>query len=283
MRKLYITDLDGTFLNDNAEVSKESRDIINALSRDGLLFSVATARSLLSARELLDGIEFNAPIVLSSGVFVYDMKEKKTVNCFYLSNNNFSKIISIFESADKSPFVFFFNKDTEEYDLQFTSLKLPIHKEYYETRRRSMGNIIHQADKICAKDGFAPVFVSLCDKYEDLLPITKQLDLLDGVGYSFYGDTYTQYWFLEVFNKKATKLKGLEIVKDYVKADKVIAFGDNRNDLPLFSGADEKYAVGNAVDELKAVATKIIGSNNENSVARFIKEDFRNCFVDNNT
>ena len=108
MRTLYITDLDGTFLNDNAEVSKESRDIINTLSKDGLLFSVATARSLLSARELLDGIEFNAPIVLSSGVFVYDMKEKKTVKCFYLSDNNFSKIISIFESADKSPFVFFF-------------------------------------------------------------------------------------------------------------------------------------------------------------------------------
>lgn len=78
-------------------------------------------------------------------------------------------------------------------------------------------------------------------------------------------------------------LKGLEIVKDYVKADKVTAFGDNRNDLPLFSGTDERYAVGNAVDELKAVATKIIGSNNENSVARFIKEDFTNCFVDNNS
>lgn len=39
-------------------------------------------------------------------------------------------------------------------------------------------------------------------------------------------------------------------------------------------GADEKYAVKNAVDELKALATDVIGSNNENSVARFIKDDF---------
>ena len=180
----------------------------------------------------------------------------------------------MFENADKSPFVFFFNKDTEEYDLQFTSLKLPIQREYYETRRKSLGNIIHKADKICPADGFAPVFISLCDEYSDLLPITKQLDGIDGVGYSFYSDTYTPYWFLEVFNKEATKLKGLEIVKEYVKAEKVISFGDNRNDIPLFMGADEKYAVENAVDELKALATDVIGSNNENSVARFIKEDF---------
>ncbi len=274
MKTLYITDLDGTFLNDSAEVLQESKEIINALSKDGLLFSVATARSLLSAKELLNGIEFNAPIVLSSGVFVYDMKEQKTVNCFYIGYGAFKKILKVFENADKSPFVFFFNKDTEEYDLQFTSLKLPIHREYYENRRRRMGSVIHKVDKICQASGFAPVFISLCDEYDDLLPITKQLDMLDGVGYSFYSDTYTPYWFLEVFNKEATKLGGLEIVKEYVKAEKVISFGDNRNDIPLFMGADEQYAVSNAVDELKALATDIIGSNNENSVARFIKEDF---------
>lgn len=274
MKTLYITDLDGTFLNDSAEVSEESKSIINALSKDGLLFSVATARSLLSAKELLNGIEFNAPVVLSSGVFVYDMKKQKTVNCFYIKDGAFKEILKVFENADKSPFVFFFNKDTEEYDLQFTSLKLPIHREYYETRRKSMGNIIHKADKICPASGFDPVFISLCDEYSDLLPITKRLDGIDGVGYSFYSDTYTPYWFLEVFNKEATKLKGLEIVREYVKAEKVISFGDNRNDIPLFMGADEKYAVENAVDELKALATDVIGSNNENSVARFIKEDF---------
>lgn len=274
MKTLYITDLDGTFLNDNAEVSKESKKIINTLSKDGLLFSVATARSLLSAKELLNGIEFNAPVVLSSGVFVYNMKKQNTVNCFYIKDGAFKEILKVFENADKSPFVFFFNKDTEEYDLQFTSLKLPIHREYYETRRKSMGSVIHKVDKICSKDGFAPVFISLCDEYNDLLPITKQLDRLDGVGYSFYSDTYTPYWFLEVFNKEATKLRGLEIVKEYVKAEKVISFGDNRNDIPLFTGADEKYAVSNAVDELKFLATEIIGSNNENSVARFIKDDF---------
>jgi len=274
VKTLYITDLDGTFLNDSAEVSEESKSIINSLSKDGLLFSVATARSLLSARELLNGIEFNAPVVLSSGVFVYDMKKQKTVNCFYIEDGAFKEILKVFENADKSPFVFFFNNGTEEYDLQFTSLKLPIHREYYETRRKSMGSIIHKVDKICPVSGFSPVFISLCDEYSDLLPITKRLDGIDGVGYSFYSDTYTPYWFLEVFNKEATKLKGLEIVREYVKAEKVISFGDNRNDIPLFMGADEKYAVANAVDELKALATDVIASNNENSVARFIKEDF---------
>ncbi len=275
MKTLYITDLDGTFLNNQAQVSKNSVEIINALSEKGLLFSVATARSLLSAKELLKDIHFNAPIVLSGGVFVYDTKKSKTVHFFSIEHNSFESVIDIFTKSEKSPFVFFFNELTEEYDLQFTDLKLKIHQEYYESRHKMMGNTIRKVDTVCAKKGFVPVFVSLCDEYEDLYKITKQLDALSQIGYSFYKDTYTPYWFLEVFNKDADKLKGLEIVKEYVGAQKVISFGDNRNDILLFNGADEKYAVENAVEELKMISTSVIGSNNSDSVARFISNDFK--------
>ena len=38
----------------------------------------------------------------------------------------------------------------------------------------------------------------------------------------------------------------------------------------MFAAADEAYAVSNAIDEVKAAATGVIGSNDEDSVARFI-------------
>ena len=48
-------------------------------------------------------------------------------------------------------------------------------------------------------------------------------------------------------------------------------FGDSVNDLPMFKAADEAYAVSNALDELKNVATAVIGSNEEDAVASSLK------------
>ena len=45
-------------------------------------------------------------------------------------------------------------------------------------------------------------------------------------------------------------------------------FGDRKNDLDMFRFADEAYAVQNADEELKAVATEIIGCNDEDGVAK---------------
>ena len=45
MKTLFVTDVDGTLLNQQAFVSKESIRIIHSLTRQGMYFSYATARS----------------------------------------------------------------------------------------------------------------------------------------------------------------------------------------------------------------------------------------------
>ena len=42
------------------------------------------------------------------------------------------------------------------------------------------------------------------------------------------------------------------------------------NDIPLFEESDECYALANGVEELKARATGVIGSNEEDGVARWL-------------
>ena len=49
MNELYVTDLDGTLLNRQDRVSPFSVRVINELAEKGLLFTYATARSLVSA------------------------------------------------------------------------------------------------------------------------------------------------------------------------------------------------------------------------------------------
>lgn len=77
MKTLYISDMDGTLLNDGGKVSRRSVEIINELIKNGMLFTVATARSAMSAAELLKDIDISVPAVLMNGVFLFDLKNKK--------------------------------------------------------------------------------------------------------------------------------------------------------------------------------------------------------------
>ena len=53
-------------------------------------------------------------------------------------------------------------------------------------------------------------------------------------------------YFLEIISKVVSKGSAAKQVKELIGADKMVAFGDNLNDIPLFEAADECYAVGNA-------------------------------------
>ena len=71
----------------------------------------------------------------------------------------------------------------------------------------------------------------------------------------------------------ATKANATLQLKSMLGCDKMVVFGDGLNDLSMFSVADEKYAVENAIPELKEIATAVIGSNAEDGVARWIEEN----------
>lgn len=274
MKTLYISDLDGTLLNNSGIISDNTSEIINKLCDQGLCFSVATARSVLSAVPLLCSLKLTAPIVAMSGVVVYDVKKEKTVKYSPIENESFYKLIKIFESHSKSPFAFFFSSQEERYQIAFRDLKLDIHRVYYETRKKMNGTNIHKVDDYTVPYGYKPVFVSLCDVYADLKEIKEEIDALPSLSCSFYKDTYTEYWFLEVFDASVSKANGLKTVKDYTGADRTVAFGDNRNDFSMFEAADIRCAVSNAVDELKEKADFIIGSNENDGVAHFMMSDY---------
>ena len=53
-----------------------------------------------------------------------------------------------------------------------------------------------------------------------------------------------------------------------------MVFGDGDNDIRMLQMADRAIVVSNATDEVKRHATEVIGSNNEDSVAKFIREDW---------
>ena len=257
MRTLYITDLDGTFFDNNGTVSDTSRRIINTLAEKGLLFSVATARSSMTAKDLLKGLHITAPIVLMNGVFLYDLEKNRAVSFHEIAPLPFSQVVAAFGQYNKAP---------------YTRLDLQVNRDFYNARKKVLGERFRKVDALQIPAGQHAVYVNLVDTFDSLKPITELLKKIAGVTFSFYADTYTDYWFLEVYSADASKANGANAVKALVNADRLVVFGDNYNDITLFAAADEAYAVENAVDELKAQATAVIASNEQDGVAKFLSQ-----------
>lgn len=274
MKTLYISDMDGTLLNDGGKVSRRSVEIINELIKNGMLFTVATARSAMSAAELLKDIDISVPAVLMNGVFLFDLKNKKAVAYHEIPKDAFFAITGIFVQRNKSPFAFFYGDDGK-FTIEYTDFKLPIHRDFYEKRKGKFFGEFKKVYEYEILDDMHPVFISLSDGYDELKPIYDAAQKINGVTCSFYADTYTPYWFLEIYSSKASKADGAQEVMALVGADETAAFGDNRNDMLLLSRADRKYAVKNAVPELRQIADEVIGENNNDGVAEFLKKDFK--------
>ncbi|MBO4495598.1 MAG: HAD hydrolase family protein, partial [Clostridiales bacterium] len=91
----------------------------------------------------------------------------------------------------------------------------------------------------------------------------------------FQKDTYRDEYWLEICPKNCTKAKSLlKLKKDY-GFDRLVVFGDSLNDVSMFKIADEAYTVANARSELKALATDVIGYNEEDAVAHYLISAFR--------
>ena len=80
---------------------------------------------------------------------------------------------------------------------------------------------------------------------------------------------------LEIYPEGCTKASALARVMEMTGARRIVSFGDNINDVPMFRISAESCAVANAVPEARAAATRVIGANTENGVARWLAEHWR--------
>ena len=72
MGSVYVSDLDGTLLRDDAVLSSFSRGTLSEMLDAHLLFTVASARSVTSIRKVLAGLEFHLPVIEYNGSYITD-------------------------------------------------------------------------------------------------------------------------------------------------------------------------------------------------------------------
>ena len=113
-------------------------------------------------------------------------------------------------------------------------------------------------------------YITCIDEIEKLSSLYKQYQNVYHCIYDI--DLYSTNQWLEFMPKNVSKASAIMQLKEYLKCDEVIVFGDGKNDIDMFEIADFSYVVSNGSDCLKQIATGIIESNDEDGVIKKIFE-----------
>ena len=273
-KTLYISDLDGTLLNKAAVLSEYTTNSLNALMAKGLNFSIATARTLASIGNILDGLTLSSPMVLMNGVLIYDVCRKRYLTVDKLLPDAVDSVILALREYEITGFMYEFD-DGEimtYHDSPAQSQPLP---DFVQERIDRYRNTYRHTDSYTTMSRSNIVYIVLHDTYERLTPVYNAFAALPGVNRAFYHNIYTpDMWYLEISNANASKQSAVAFLRENCGFERVIGFGDNLNDLPMFAACDTRVAVANAKEEVKVAADYICGDNDNDGVVKWIENNY---------
>ena len=271
MKTLYVSDLDGTLLNSNSIVSENSKLIINRGIELGLLFSVATARTPATVMKLLEDVKVQLPMVLMTGALTYDKHRNIYTDVRSFSEKTTEVITGIIE--DKGLSAFMYIVDNNHLKVFYKEARSELEKRFIKEREGSPYKTFHIVNSYYKlSHSHVPVLFFIMDDFKKLDALREEIKDIRGINTFCYRDIFdTSKGYLEIFSEGTSKAEAVKRLASAAAADRLIVFGDNLNDLPMFSIADESYAMENAFPEVKAAATGIIKSNDQDGVAEFLK------------
>ncbi len=251
--KAVIADVDGTLFAPSEmpspRPSEKLMEAVRKISEMGVIFSIASGRSLSWIEEIIKGFDLKTPIILDNGARIYDCKSKKYIWESLLLKKISQQIIAML-AQDKTLRIIVNDSGRRLEDIsQISDWKL---------------------SKILVL-GVTPA------KAEDL---HQQLKMIPNIHVTkSVSGTGEKSQSVHVTNFDATKQvavgKLLEILR--LKKEEVIGIGDSYNDFPLLMACGLKVAMRNAVPEIKEIADYIAPSYEEEGVVevleRFVIKD----------
>ena len=267
MSTLYVTDLDGTLLNRQDRISPFSIRIINELVDKGMLFTYATARSLVSASRVTEGLSTKIPVIAYNGVFIFQPSTGGILSREGFTDEACSRVKEVLDQYGISPLVYAFINGIEKVSW------VPQDENDGVRRYLSMRKGDRRFRAVSGRDALyeGDMFYFTCiGEKETLQPVHDIFSNDLRYRCTIQQELYRPEYWCEIMPAQASKANAIRKLKNIRGCSRVVSFGDAVNDIPMFEISDECYAVANAADELKAIATGIIGSNEENGVAQWL-------------
>lgn len=269
-KTLYVTDLDGTLLNRQDRVSPFSIRAINGLVEKGMLFTYATARSLVSASKVTEGLSTNIPVIAYNGAFILQPSTGAVLSREAFTEEERLLVREILDRYRISPLVYAFIGGVESVSriprYENDGIRRYLSQRPGDRRFRT----VDSEDALYEGDAF---YYTCIGEKDELQPVFDIFSKDARYRCTMQQELYRPEYWCEIMPAAASKANAIRKLKDMWHCSRVVSFGDAVNDLPMFEISDECYAVANAVDELKAAATGIIGSNEDDGIANWLLQN----------
>jgi 5-amino-6-(5-phospho-D-ribitylamino)uracil phosphatase len=239
--RLIALDMDGTLLDRDGTVSAENRKWINKAREAGIEVTLATGRHIRSARVWIEELGLQMPVVTSNGGEVW------TVDHVLLDRNALS--------WEDVHFL---------YDLAVKYKKYGTH-----IWANTVDEIIHWDTFPESIEHFT--WLKFGYQNDNLLVIKDILRRLRA--YGRFEITNSDPTNIEVNPVGVNKASGLQKVCDYLGIHhlQVVTMGDSLNDVAMLQWAGMGIAMGNAQEEVKAIADYVTMPHDRDGVARAIE------------
>ncbi|MEL0455566.1 HAD family hydrolase [Flavobacteriaceae bacterium SZ-1-7] len=250
--KLVVSDMDGTLLNPESEVSSRFFNQFNALKEKNIHFIAASGRQYQSILDKLHSIKDDISIIAENGgIMKYNNQEHILLK---LTRENVQKSVSLLRNVEDAYIVLcgrkraYIETNSEDFISRFSKY----YKEYA---------IVDDLTKV-DDDDFLKIAVFHYESSEKhILPSAKALKADLQVIVS--GENW-----LDISHAEANKGYALNILQQKlgVKKEETMAFGDYNNDLEMLELAYFSYAMENGHDDVKKTARFMTKSNAEEGV-----------------
>lgn len=265
--KLCVFDLDGTLLNSNKEITKETLQALQKLKNKNIQYTIATGRIDILARRYQKQIKSNLPIISCNGSLIRDLSNnilykksldfnivKNLVDFYNLNNLNFMLYTeTAILSTPNNPRLKLLEKLNLSSDLKDKFEVEIIHKDIQNYSNLSFLKSLTHIDN---REKLLNIESQLNKKFKNLSIVSSDEKLLD---------------IMPPGVNKGTALHNLCKILDIDK-NEIIVFGDNFNDIEMINFAHISVVPSNSEQHIKNMATYVTKSNDDNGIAFAINE-----------
>ena len=249
--KAIAMDIDGTLTNDQKVISPRTREKLLAAQESGIKLILASGRpawGLHALAQELDLQNHDGLLVAFNGAHVVDAQTDEVLFDQAMPADELHRLIDHLRNFDVIPMISL-GRDLHVEDSYHCMITLP---------DGSQKNIVkYERDACDLKIREVESLHEVADAY----PVDKLLTAGD--------PAYLQAHHEEMYAPGIDKARALEgaLPKLGIDASEVVSFGDGQNDKSMIEWAGTGVAMGNAVDEVKAVAQMVTANNNEDGIA----------------
>lgn len=284
MYKLIAIDLDGTLLNSYGEITDGNREAIKYALNKNVEIVLASGRDPQTMKKVSLDLGINNYLIAGNGASIYDIKQEKNIYENFINKEKALRIIkmckenSIFFNlyTDKGIITESLNFNVKVFNSENNhkstekQTNIEIVKDIYEYTKNNPMNIL----KIIICDNSKIIFNNIIQKLKQI----KGIEVLDVEHMSKkiikigIEELEIQYYYTEISSKNVDKWSAIQylIQKLGIKANEVIAIGDNINDKKMVEQAGVGIVMKNSALSAQDIGDFITEDNNSNGVEKAI-------------